>query len=66
MRVLLLMLLFAGIVLVILNEKLTCNVPRVEYRYLPRDLDTYMREMQNSLVPFTEEHVRKDDPWFVR
>jgi hypothetical protein len=61
MRILLLLLLFAGIVLVILNEKLTCNVPRVEYRYLPRDLDTYLRESKYPSVVFEGE-----DPWFLR
>ena len=35
--------LFAGIIMVVTNQ-LTYNLPReVQYRYLPRDLDTYIR-----------------------
>ena len=35
--------LFAGIVMVVTNS-LTYNRPReIQYRYLPRDLDTYIR-----------------------
>ena len=39
----LLFLLFAGIIMVVTNS-LTYDKPReIQYRYLPRDLDTYIR-----------------------
>ena len=39
----LLFLLFAGIIMIVTNQ-LTYNLPReIQYRYLPRDLDTYIR-----------------------
>lgn len=39
----LILLLLAGIVMVVTNQ-LTYNLPReIQYRYLPRDLDTYIR-----------------------
>jgi hypothetical protein len=39
----LILLLLAGIILVVTNQ-LTYNLPReIQYRYLPRDLDTYIR-----------------------
>lgn len=42
---LLLLLLFAGIILVMANELVAARTqPKIEYRYLPRDLDTYLRE----------------------
>ena len=38
-----LFLFFAGIIMVVTNQ-LTYNLPReIQYRYLPRDLDTYIR-----------------------
>lgn len=42
---LLLLLLLAGVILVLANELVNARrTPRVEYKYLPRDLDTYLRE----------------------
>jgi hypothetical protein len=54
MRALLLMLFFAGVVLVVVDQlvKAHAEVPRVEYRYLPRDLDTYLREQPLASVHF--------------
>lgn len=55
MRTFLLVLFFAGVILVIVNElvKLHARPPVVEYRYLPRDLDTYLREQ-----PLASAHFR--------
>ena len=47
MKHVLLMVLFGGIVLVLVNELVAKAAPTVEYRYLPRDLDTYLREQPN-------------------
>lgn len=39
----LLFLLFAGVIMIVTNQ-LTYNLPReIQYRYLPRDLDTFIR-----------------------
>lgn len=43
---------FAGVVLVVANELLNRSPPRVEYRYLPRDLDLYLRELGQATVPY--------------
>lgn len=54
MRAFLLSLFFTGVVLVITNQliKNSQQPPRVEYRYLPRDLDTYLREQPRAMVNF--------------
>lgn len=54
MRAFLLLLFFTGVVLVVTNElvKAHARPPRVEYRYLPRDLDTYLREQPVASVQF--------------
>lgn len=54
MRAFLLLLFFAGVVLVVTNElvKAHARPPRVEYRYLPRDLDTYLREQPVASAQF--------------
>ena len=45
MNALLLLVLFAGVILVMANELVNSRrAPTVVYRYLPRDLDTYLRE----------------------
>lgn len=46
---------FSGVVLLILNElvKSRTNV-RVEYRYLPRDLDTYLREQPYPSIAYKD------------
>ncbi len=45
MKLCLLFMVFAGVVLIMANQLVACSQrPRaVEYRYLPRDLDTYLR-----------------------
>jgi hypothetical protein len=53
MNVVLLLLLFAGALLVMANELVAARAaPRVVYRYLPRDLDTYIREEPFASVTF--------------
>lgn len=54
MRAFLLLLLFSGVLLVVVNElvKAHAKPTRVEYRYLPRDLDTYLREQPLASVQF--------------
>lgn len=54
MRMFILCLLFTGIVLIISNE-LIRKPPRViEYRHIPRDLDTYIRESTQASVIFAD------------
>jgi len=43
MRTWIIMALFAGVILVMVNEYASTVPERVEYRYLPRDLDEYIR-----------------------
>lgn len=54
MRAFLLVVFFTGIVMVIVNQliKAQAQPARVEYRYLPRDLDTYLREQPMASVHF--------------
>jgi hypothetical protein len=54
MRAFLVALLLGGVLLVVLNALLTrqSQPPKVEYRYLPRDLDTYLREQPLASVHF--------------
>lgn len=50
---LLLLLIVAGVMLVMANELVAARAqPRVVYRYLPRDLDTYIREEPYASVTF--------------
>jgi hypothetical protein len=51
MKAFLLIVFFTGLVLVVLNDTLKRPPPIVEYRYLPRDLDTYMRESTYFMLP---------------
>lgn len=50
MSAVLIVLLFTGIVLVMSNtiKKKATENPKVIYKYLPRDLDTYLREDANQ------------------
>ena len=56
MRALLIALFATGIVFVLLNEQLrTARASdTVEYRYLPRDLDTYLRELPYATVQYKD------------
>lgn len=49
----LLLLVFAGIILVMANELVAARArPKVVYRYLPRDLDAYLRTEPQASVTF--------------
>jgi len=63
MRVFLVFLLFVGILLVVLNERLHDNPPLVMYRYIPRDLDTYLRDTEEAQIAFDPQ---RSDAWFDR
>lgn len=57
----LLLLLFAGVILVLANELVAARrEPRVVYRYLPRDLDAFMRTEPLATVTF-DSMFNKDD-----
>lgn len=63
MKTFALFLVFLGVVLIMANQLVTCNRRReIEYRYLPRDLDTYVREQPLASAQmrdmFVEETVR--------
>jgi hypothetical protein len=62
MRTFLLLILFLGIVLIIVNEKIYEVPPRVEYRYLPRDLDTYLRETTHAHAQLQDMYAH-ENPW---
>lgn len=55
MKLCLLFLVFAGVVLIMANQLVACGQRQrpVEYRYLPRDLDTYLRTQ-----PFASAELR--------
>jgi hypothetical protein len=54
MRAFLVAVFFTGVVLLVLNQVVRQNArpPRVVYRYLPRDLDTYLREQPLASAQF--------------
>ena len=52
--------LFSGVILLMLSRMRTC-LPTVQYKYLPRDLDTYLREMPYASV--TEKRLFDTDDW---
>lgn len=54
MRLLLLVLLFTGITLIVVNELINKPEQIVTYKYLPRDLDTYLREEPYASVTFAD------------
>lgn len=53
---------FTGILLVVLNSLLSLRnaPPRIEYRYLPRDLDTYLRDQPLATVQFESMFKAQD------
>lgn len=65
MRAFLLVLFFTGLVLIIVNQLIKANAQpqRVEYRYLPRDIDTYLREQPMASVHF-ESMFKEEDIQF--
>lgn len=62
MRAFLLVVFFTGVVLVIVNQlvKAKDRPPQIEYRYLPRDLDTYLREQPLASVHFKSMFKEED------
>jgi hypothetical protein len=61
MRLVLLLLLFAGVTMVMANELVAARTqPRIVYRYLPRDLDTYLREQPSASATFKSMFERDD------
>ena len=59
----LLLLVFAGIMLVMANELVAARTrPRVVYRYLPRDLDDYLREQPLASATFDAMFNQDDVP----
>lgn len=53
MNLVLLVLVFAGLLLIMANELVAARrEPKVVYKYLPRDLDTYLREEPKASVTF--------------
>lgn len=65
MRAFLLALFFTGVVLIVANQLVQTNrePPRVEYRYLPRDLDAYLREQPQASVHFERMFREEDVQW---
>lgn len=43
---------FTGVVLIVVNQLIVSNTVRTKYVYLPRDLDTYLRELPFATVVF--------------
>ena len=63
MNVLLLLVIFAGVILILSNELVaTRRRAKVVYRYLPRDLDTYMRQEPYASVTFKSMFTSDDLP----
>lgn len=62
MRLLLMFLLFVGVVLVIVNEMVNKPKQIVHYKYLPRDLDTYLREEPYASITFADMFADDFEP----
>jgi hypothetical protein len=63
MNVVLLLLVFAGVIFVMANELVAARrEPRVVYRYLPRDLDTYLRQEPQASATFNSMFTEDDIP----
>jgi len=56
MRAFLIALFFTGVVLIVVNAlfKTQNRPPKIQYAYLPRDLDTYIREEPLATVQFQD------------
>ena len=67
MRMLVLVMALAGVVLVMVNELLASRRRvRVVYKYLPRDLDTYMREQPTATAQFGDLFAQENVPYRLR
>lgn len=64
MKAALLLLVFAGVIMVLVNELIALrgSPPRVVYKYLPRDLDTYLREEPRASLTFKNMFEEDDVP----
>lgn len=62
---LVLALVLTALALLLANEVATLRArpPRVEYRYLPRDLDTYLREEPRASATFRSMFEEDDVPF---
>lgn len=54
--------LFTGITLIIVNELINKPEKIVTYKYLPRDLDTYLREEPYASVTFADMFTDEFEP----
>ena len=54
MRLFLLCLFFTGIILIVVNEQLNAPEQKTVYKYVPRDLDTYLREEPLASLAFAD------------
>lgn len=63
MNVLLLLVIFAGVILIMSNELVAARrQSKIVYRYLPRDLDTYIRQQPYASVTFKSMFQSDDMP----
>ena len=63
MNVALLLLVFAGVIFVLANELVAARrEPRVVYRYLPRDLDAFLRQEPYASTTFNSMFNEDDIP----
>jgi hypothetical protein len=62
MRTFLLFVFFTGVLMIIANELVNDKGVQIEYRYLPRDLDTFYRtyslENEGAWSLFTQDDVQ--------
>ena len=55
--------LFAGIIMVVVAQTSTCPPAKVEYRYVPRNLDQLMDDQNFDQEMFKTVFGDKDDVW---
>jgi hypothetical protein len=54
MRIVVLFLVMSGIALLLLDELVNRQPPKIEYRYLPRDLDAYLRDIPYAVYDYSK------------
>lgn len=63
MNLVLLLMVFAGIILIMSNELVASRTkPVIRYKYLPRDLDTYIRQEPYASVTY-KDMMEDEDVW---
>lgn len=63
MNLVLLLMVFAGIILIMSNELVASRrKPMIKYKYLPRDLDTYIRQEPYASVTY-KNMMEDEDVW---